>query len=85
MAECPKCRVTCAPEDRFCRLCGASLQPAPFGFLFRRTPPTPEEAASYWRGFFRPFFMMAFGFFAIFFIAALILIVIWFFMFGRAT
>lgn len=53
-----------------------------FGW-FRRPAPSPEQAAGYWRHFFRPFFTMAFIFFGAFFLAALIMVVIWFFIFRR--
>jgi cellulose synthase/poly-beta-1,6-N-acetylglucosamine synthase-like glycosyltransferase len=79
--ECTSCRQPLDPTDRFCRSCGAPVGAiAGFG-PFRRPIPTPEQAASYWHSFFRPFFATAFIFFGAFFLAALILMVIWFFMF----
>jgi hypothetical protein len=48
-----------------------------------RPVPSPEQAARYWRDFFRPFFTTAFIFFGAFFLAAMIMVVIWFFMFRR--
>jgi len=44
---------------------------------------TPEDAASYWNNFFRPFFKMAFIFFGCFFALALIIVVFWYFTFHR--
>ncbi len=69
------------PTDRFCRNCGAPLAPAPRTGLFNYPVPSPEQAAGYWRNFFRPFFTMAFIFFGAFFLFAMLLLVAWFFMF----
>lgn len=82
MRECQTCRQALDPIDRFCRHCGVAVNASQAGGLFRRAL-TPEDAASYWRGFFRPFFIMAFAFFGVFFSCAMILVVIWFFMFRR--
>jgi hypothetical protein len=72
-----------AASDRFCRACGAAVAPSFFGRLLRPPPLSPEQAASYWRYFFRPFFVTAAVFFGVFFLASLCLIVIWFFMFHQ--
>jgi hypothetical protein len=50
---------------------------------FNRPAPSPEQAASYWRHFFRPFFITAFIFFGAFFFIVLIMVVVWFFMFHQ--
>jgi hypothetical protein len=77
------CRKSLDPEDRFCRMCGTPAGATPGFWPFRHLTPPSEQAASYWRYFFRPFFMTAFIFFGAFFAVALILVGIWFFMFHR--
>jgi hypothetical protein len=83
MTECRNCRQTLDPTDRFCRMCGTPAGATPGFWSFRRPIPSPDQAANYWRGFFRPFFMTAFIFFGAFFVVSLILVGIWFFMFHR--
>jgi len=51
--------------------------------MFRPRRITPEDAASYWNNFFRPFFKTAFIFFGCFFALALIMVVFWYFTFHR--
>jgi hypothetical protein len=81
MPECNACRQQLDPTDRFCRQCGAPVG-ATLGFWpLRRPALSPEQAANYWRYFFRPFFITAFLFFGAFFVVALIMVGIWFFMF----
>ena len=82
MTNCSNCRQSVAATDRFCRQCGLPLSlesPKPL----RPYMLTPEDAASYWNSFFRPFFKMAFIFFGCFFAFALILVVFWYFTFHR--
>jgi hypothetical protein len=79
--ECKTCGQPLDPTDRFCRSCGIPAGANPGFGLFRRPVPSPEQTASYWHNFFRPFFVIAFIFFGMFFLASLILIAIWFFMF----
>lgn len=81
MTACRTCREPLDPTDRFCRKCGTSVTGSSGFGLFRRPLPSPEQAASYWHNFFRPFFVTAFIFFGAFFLIALIMIVIWFIMF----
>jgi hypothetical protein len=57
------------------------VTPTVLGRLFQPPPLSPEQAAGYWRHFFRPFFIVAFVFFGVFFMATLCLIAIWFVMF----
>jgi hypothetical protein len=75
--ECTNCRQILDPSDRFCRSCGLPLQ----AVSSRALAPSPEQAAAYWRNFFKPFFVAAFSFFGIFFLCSLILVIVWFFMF----
>jgi len=49
--------------------------------MFWPSTVSPQDVASYWKNFFRPFFRMAFIFFGCFFTVALILFVVWYFMF----
>lgn len=79
--HCRRCRHALDPADRFCRHCGRSVRSTPLAGLFSFPTLTPEQAAGYWRGFFRPFFITAFIFFALFFMAAAFLVVVWFLMF----
>ncbi|MHC1765088.1 MAG: hypothetical protein AB9869_12440 [Verrucomicrobiia bacterium] len=79
--HCRHCRHALNPEDRFCPQCGKCVHGTSFTRLFTFQPLTPEQAAGYWRGFFRPFFITAFIFFALFFMAAACLVVVWFLMF----
>ncbi len=80
-AHCRRCQQPLDPADRFCRRCGKSVRGARFASLMPFSTLTPEQAAGYWRGFFRPFFITAFIFFALFFMAAACLVVVWFLMF----
>jgi hypothetical protein len=83
MSECGACGQVLDATDRYCRRCGAPVTNLP-GFRFLRPPAlTPEQAGSYWRNFFRPFFTVAFVFFGAFFLVSLIMVTIWFFMFRR--
>lgn len=81
-AFCRHCRHPLNRADRFCSACGMAVtvpgEPVrrPFGL-------SPENASKYWRYFFRPFFITAFVFFAVFFLAAMCLVVAWFFMFHQ--
>jgi hypothetical protein len=79
--RCRRCQQSLDPSDRFCRACGASVAATLFGRLFQPPMLTPAQAGSYWRNFFRPFFITASVLFGMFFLATLCLIVIWFFMF----
>jgi hypothetical protein len=83
MPECRNCRQVLDPTDQFCRTCGAAVSGTPTFGWSGRSEPSPEQAARYWRDFFRPFFTMAFIFFGAFFLVAMILVVVWFFMFRR--
>lgn len=67
-------------STRVCGNCGAPVNSVQFSRRFRRQL-TPEDAEAYWRGFFKPFFIVAFAFLGIFFIWAMVLLVIWHFMF----
>ena len=80
MSYCTGCGQPIDEQDRFCRNCGVSATRTP---ETRRGPAglTPEIAASYWKSFFRPFFKVAFIFFGCFFGFALIMVIVWFFMF----
>ena len=69
--------------DRFCRRCGARAGEASGFWPFRRPAPSPEQAAGYWRHFFRPFFITALAIWGVFFLAALVMVGIWFFMFRQ--
>jgi hypothetical protein len=82
MDACSNCKQILDATDRFCRACGSPAHQGQIQSLFRRQL-TPEDAASYWRGFFRPFFIVAFAFLGIFIIWATTLLVIWYFMFHR--
>ena len=75
------CRQPLDPTDRFCRNCGKPAGATPGFWPFRRPIPSPDQAAGYWRSFFRPFFITAFIFFGAFFVVALIMVGIWLFMF----
>ncbi len=83
MAECRNCRQPLDLTDRFCRRCGTSVGATRDFWPFRRPAPSPEQAASYWHNFFRPFFITAFIFFGAFFFVALIMVGLWFFMFHQ--
>jgi len=83
MLECRNCRQALDPADRFCRNCGSAVAETPFFGISGRPLPPPDQAATYWRNFIRPFFIFAFIFFGAFFIVALIMVGIWFFMFRR--
>lgn len=82
MTNCSNCGQTVEATDKFCRHCGFPLSPGSPNTL-RPHMLTPEDAASYWNNFFRPFFKMAFIFFGCFFSFALILVVFWYFTFYR--
>lgn len=81
MPECANCRQVLDASDLFCRKCGMPVAPVATFARSRRPVPSPEQAARYWQVFFRPFFTTAFIFFGAFFLVALIMVVIWFFMF----
>jgi hypothetical protein len=83
MPECKNCRQALDETDQFCRTCGMAVTGSPSCPWSRRPMPSPEQAAGYWRNFFRPFFTMAFVFFGVFLLFALIMIVVWFYMFHR--
>jgi predicted nucleic acid-binding Zn ribbon protein len=78
--HCPNCGHSVDQEDRFCRDCGTFLARNP-GASYGMARLTPENAASLWKNFFGPFFKTAFIFFGCFFGLALLLMVIWYFMF----
>jgi uncharacterized membrane protein YvbJ len=82
MTTCSNCGQAVEAANRFCRQCGLPLSPAS-PKMFRPRMITPEDAASYWNNFFRPFFKMAFIFFGCFFALALIMVVFWYFTFHR--
>lgn len=81
MNQCPRCQGQVDPADRFCRACGAALLAPPTCGSFLRGRPSPEQAARYWQSFFRPFFITAFALFSLFFLASLVMVVLWFLMF----
>lgn len=81
MKHCTRCGQSIDEQDRFCRNCGASLTRSPGIFRGGSAGLTPEIAASYWKNFFGPFFKVAFIFFGCFFGLALIMVILWFFMF----
>ena len=83
MTECPNCRQVVDAHGSICRRCGMALTGAAASGWSRRPMLSPEQAAGYWRNFFRPFFTMAFLFFGAFFLFSLIMVAVWFFMFRR--
>ena len=77
---CPGCGHRVNVEDRFCSSCGVPLTPARGKPTFSRGIDA-ESAANIWGKIFRPFFKTAFIFFGFFFGFALLLMIVWYFMF----
>jgi hypothetical protein len=80
--DCFGCGQSVDNTDRFCRHCGASLSRTTQKVFWPRRV-GPQDAASYWENFFRPFFKMAFIFMGCFFAFSFILVAVWYFMFHR--
>lgn len=78
--HCFSCGQPVDEADQFCRHCGIPLTQKPKRMFLPRMI-NPQDAAGYWDNFFRPFFKMAFIFFGCFFAFALLMVVVWYFMF----
>jgi len=89
-ATCPRCRSSLDAAFSFCPHCGASLSASPETARDRPSNPgrmpfgmSPETMAGFWEKFFRPFFKTAFVFFGLFFGMAIVLMIVWYFIFRQ--